>query len=467
MRKWISLFLACMLMGCPGSQPVTDNRPLSKEPPQPIAVKPFSFGQPQIVLMVTGGGNGIMEVCNCSGPMPGGLSRRSGMVISYRNAFPNTVVLDAGDAFWRSGEHTVNEFVLEGFRQIGYDAMVLGDQEWSLPAGPLRKTLLPGKMEYLSSTVSDGAMSGGQSGPPLVKVIKREFGGAKLAIVSDLRPQWKLLWPADRKGQLQFAQEWDLPAQIDQLHQARYVVGVVCHGDDDAIKETAASCNADFFIHGHKSRTLDKLDNINGRPVLNARGADHVSVLGIQLKPDGTIANLEFRLERVDKPWPIDDRLLQTYKDYTQVAMKAALNTAPRPGLEYASSDQCSACHKAQFKHWSQSKHSTAYQTLLRVKRAGDPACVGCHTSGFGTTKGFSTIDSTPQLAGVNCQDCHQMDFSSHKNDRAKSPPPTAATCKACHTEVTSPQFVFAKQVDKIRCPLGKPKGAVAALPGH
>jgi hypothetical protein len=452
MRKLVVFVLACMLAGCPGS-PSGQERLLSKNPPSPIPVKPFTFGQPQIVLLATGGGNGVLEMCDCSGPMPGGLSRRSGLVLSYRAAFPNVVLIDTGDAFWRSGDHPANEFILHGFNQIGYDAMVLGDQEWMASGSRVHSLFAPGKMQYLSTTVSEASAPQGQ--PPLatVKVVKREFPKGKIAILSDLRPQWNLLWSSQQTARLDFAKRGELAAQVDQLHKEGYIVAVVCHGDDEALKQTAGQCAADFFLHGHKSRVQDKLLNIDGRPVVNVKGSEVVAVLGIQVKDDGKLANLEYRLEKVEKPWPIDDRLLQSYKDYSKVSMQAAMATQTKPGLEYAGSARCGHCHQAIYENWKKTAHSHAYETLVRVKRTDDPACISCHTSGFGTTKGFSTIQKTPELVNVNCQDCHRVDFTRHAKNHVTPPPITEATCRTCHTDVTAPKFNFEIHRSKIRCP--------------
>lgn len=452
MRKFSILALACLLSGCPAPTSNEVERPLSKDAPQPVAVKPFASGQPQIVLLVTGGGNGLLEVCNCSGPMPGGLSRRSGLAISYRAAFPNVVMIDAGDAFWRSGDHPANEFVLHGLGQIGYDALTLGDQEWMAADQRTHALFAPGKLEYLSTTVSE-APAAGRAPLPVTRVVKRDFGAAKLAILSDLRPQWNLLWSPEQLKKLNFAPPNELPGLVDQLHKEGYVVAVICHGDAAALKETADSCAADFFIHGHKSKAETSLLSISGRPVLNARGSEFVGALGIWTKPQGGLANLEYRLETVDKPFPIDDRVLQTYKEYTKVAMQQALAANPRPGLEYASSAQCGHCHKAIYENWKKTQHSHAYQTLVDVKRTADPACISCHTSGFGTQKGFVTIEKTPGLANVNCQDCHPVDFTSHARKPAKLPPVTEETCRKCHTDVTSPKFSYTPMRKIIQCP--------------
>ena len=74
-----------------------------------------------------------------------------------------------------------------------------------------------------------------------------------------------------------------------------------------------------------------------------------------------------------------------------------------------------------------------------------------CHSSGFGVAGGFRTQQDTPQLAGVNCQDCHRLDV---EKGRCKMPAPKVAkdTCELCHTPVNSPRFDFEPYRRRVGC---------------
>jgi len=482
MARRIWFILLCCLPGCPGGQ---DGSPPG--PPAPVGVPPFALGTPDLVLLITGGGNGMMEVCNCSGPMPGGLARRSGLVLSYRSAFPSTFVLDAGDAFWITGDDVRNEYLLHAYRQIGYDSLVLGDQEWSASPARLRKMLSPGPMEYLSTTVglalssveraaatssapaSSQAVEGGQA--PLARAVKRDFGSVKLAVLCDLPRRSLLFLPNEQLRAMTFAGPEELARQARELHRDGYVVVVVCHGDDEALKVTAdaclsaaggGSCPVDLFIRGHAAKPARELLTVAGRPVVKVGGSEYVTALAMKLGPDGRIGGLEQRLEVVDQRWPIDGRLIRTYQAYCGVAMREALGAARKKGLDYVPSDQCGKCHLAQYQRWAKTEHAGAYEPLVKVKRTGDPSCLTCHTTGFGTENGFHTLQETPKLAGVNCQDCHRFDMSRHSPGSAFRPPrPAQDTCQTCHTPVTDPRFDFSAKLPKVACPSTRPAGPV------
>lgn len=456
MQKRISILLATVLAGAAGS--LAADKPLSKEPPKPVPVKPFALGAPDVVLLVSGGDNGMLEVCDCPGKMPGGLSRRSGLAISYRAAFPHVFMIDQGNGFTRGGDTLFNDFHTHGLRKIGYDAVVLGDNEWSVQGTRLQTIFTQGVMAYLSTTVQEKAPPADKKPLPLVPFVAKQLGAVKLAVVSDLREEWKPMIPRTRLGELAFDKA-ALAAQVDRLHKEGWFVVVVCHGDKAALDQTVASCpEADLFIRGQRAEALKTLDTVAGKPLVTVWGHEYVGALALKLTPEGKLDKAEYRRETVGPEWPIDERLLQTYRDYCEVAMRALLAEKPKPGPVFFASRQCGTCHKTQYANWQPSKHAEAYKTLVREKRTDDPACLSCHTTGLGTIKGFITPEKTPMLAGVNCQDCHAMDAAAHlKIPKAYPKPVTDATCRVCHTEVTDPTFDFAKRAKEYHCPKGKP----------
>ena len=411
------------------------------------------MGAPDIVLLITGGTNGKLEVCNCSGPMPGGLARRSGLIRSYRAAFRNTFLLDAGDLFWIEPKAVQNPFVLKAYRQVGYDAIVLGDQEWAAPSDTLGEWLSAEPTPALSSTIEPAE---GQKPVPLVRAVRREWGPVKLAVLSDIRRDAFLFLPRQRLEGLKFSPEADLVRRAEQLRRDGFVVVVVAHGDDECLARTARSIPADLIIRGHTRRSEKKLLRVAGTPVAKVGSADWVGVVAMKLA-GGRVAAMEYRLELVDSHWPLDVRLLQTYQAYAHAAMRRMLNKKRVKGLDYVPSATCGKCHEAAYRKWRSGPHAGAYKTLSRVGNTGDPNCLMCHTTGFGTEKGFYTIKKTPELAGVHCQNCHRGNASDHPKEAFSYPNIDENVCTTCHTPVTDPGFEIKARLPKVRCPRGGP----------
>ncbi len=405
------------------------------------------MGTPDLVLLVTDSTNGVLEPCNCATGMMGGLSRRSGLVRSYRAAYPDLVLVDTGDAF-RVGHprDPRNAFMLRAYRQIGYDAVVLADQEWSAAPSELRELLTKGPPEFLSTTANLA-----ESPLPVVRIVKRTRGKMKLAILSDTpRASPPLLTPEVAK-RLAFATRKRLADEVAKLKREGCIVVVASHGFDAEAEQLARSTGAHLVIQGHY-RTGDAVpERLPNPPVLRVGDMEYVTVLAWKMRGGGVV-DFEFRRELVDKRWPMDDALWKTYEDYTRVALSYAAKAKASDGMVYTSSAACGACHEPQLAAYKASGHAHAYETLLRVGRDGDPECLSCHTTGFESTSGFDSIRTTPELANVNCQDCHGFSMREHDAEGFKAPKVEAAACTRCHTPTADPHFDFATRRAKAGC---------------
>jgi len=441
-RDLLTILAVVALSGCDGRTVRPKPAPnLADRPLVPARVKRFAMGRPDLVLLVTGGTNGMMETCNCSGPMPGGLARRSGLACSYRAAFDSVFLLDTGDVFWIEPADIRNGYVLQGYGQIGYDAVVLGDQEWaSEDLGPL---LSRADISYLASNVNPSGLA---PRPGVKPVVVREFGEVKLAVLSYVAPEAFRFTVGKVIERLTLTSAADLAKRVATLQRGGHVVVVVAHGEVEQVEQIAAGSGADLVIRGHTTRCAEALTRVGSTPVAKIGGYQYVGVLAMKVGRAGRIDAIEYRVEVVSEHWPLDTRLIQTYQAYAHVAMRRALDVQRAAGLKYVPSATCGACHKKQYAPWSASAHSRAYKTLQRAGRTGDPNCVTCHTSGFGTENGFYTLDKTPKLAGVNCQDCHRFDITAdHKSESFKHTRPrvTDEVCTTCHTPITDPRDHF------------------------
>jgi len=147
----------------------------------------------------------------------------------------------------------------------------------------------------------------------------------------------------------------------------------------------------------------------------------------------------------------------------------------------YIGTKNCKKCHIKQWKSWSETKMADAFETLkpgVDVERKAelgldpevdyttDEACVRCHVTGFGKEGGFTSIEATPDLAGVGCEMCHgagagytQDGYMTLKNKEYKRAdligvglvhPVDEAVCTQCHNEqVPIPDYTFDYEAKK------------------
>ena len=124
---------------------------------------------------------------------------------------------------------------------------------------------------------------------------------------------------------------------------------------------------------------------------------------------------------------------------------------APYEGASYVLSETCRKCHEEAYRVWEETKHARAFQVLVERHQDYNPACVGCHSTGFRRPTGFKNINSTPTLANVHCEACHGPG-KGHPEKAGKGYGQAGTdTCRVCHTVENSPSFDPAAYRFKIR----------------
>ena len=149
---------------------------------------------------------------------------------------------------------------------------------------------------------------------------------------------------------------------------------------------------------------------------------------------------------------------------------------------DYVGTKNCRKCHIKQWKSWSETKMSQAFESLkpgvdTEVKEqlgldpqadyTADEACVSCHVTGWGKASGFTSVEDTPELAGIGCEACHgaggtytQDGYMTLKNKEYKradlvgvglTDPIDESVCVQCHNEdVPIPDYTFDFATKKI-----------------
>jgi predicted CXXCH cytochrome family protein len=111
----------------------------------------------------------------------------------------------------------------------------------------------------------------------------------------------------------------------------------------------------------------------------------------------------------------------------------------------YAGAATCLQCHIDTHNNWANTKHAHAIESLRNIGQEGNSRCVACHTVGYGARTGFQDVDTTPQLAGVQCENCHgpAANHAANPADPTVTPMKTvsAVVCGGCHTGAHHPTF--------------------------
>ncbi len=144
------------------------------------------------------------------------------------------------------------------------------------------------------------------------------------------------------------------------------------------------------------------------------------------------------------------------------------LPAASVEGADYQGANKCKMCHKKEHTSWLDTKHAHAFEALtsgdpekqktqaaaLGVTLSGpasaNPACIGCHVTGYQLPGGYPPADTskTASYAAVGCEMCHGPSSKHTAAEKGQkhnfiSIPKTEAMCRDCHTKAMSPNFAF------------------------
>ena len=114
------------------------------------------------------------------------------------------------------------------------------------------------------------------------------------------------------------------------------------------------------------------------------------------------------------------------------------------PAPKYAGYKACLTCHLNVCRYETNTPHASAFNNLPGSQKA-NPSCLVCHTVGYGLPTGFVSESATPQLAGVQCENCH----GPAANHAAAPDDPTviprvdlaAQICGGCHNGSHQPTY--------------------------
>lgn len=110
------------------------------------------------------------------------------------------------------------------------------------------------------------------------------------------------------------------------------------------------------------------------------------------------------------------------------------------PAPQYAGSKVCITCHSSICSFETNTLHAAAFTNAAFVNLGGqnNASCLPCHTVGFGLPTGFVSLAATPQLAGVQCENCHgpAARHAAAEDDPALRPRVelAATVCGGCHS---------------------------------
>ena len=419
------------------------------------------------VLLAVGDLRGEIKPCGCSpqGQM-GGLPRR----LSYLEGAlaaggQSTVLVDLGNNFpppSPQGRLKV-DLIQQMLARFPPDAILPGPNELALGLGALAKSL-----PYLVSNDEIGKSF--QTQRTLLRA------GIHIGLFGYLSPE--LVY---QKSQQKFRLSpvsagllagWRKISQA-QGHQRRVLL---FRGNDSELALVVRSGFFDAIVAGNPGS--DEMNQVVERKAAGQRIAQvptkgqgllrmALTKAGAKSTPSATVDWLKGNFpDHADAKAPFE-----AYDRKVKALFFAKLETMKKQEAEspFLGAEACKDCHARPYAVWRTSRHATALPTLEKVGKRFDPECLVCHVVGM-DVGGFLSKGLTPQLAGVQCENCHGPGRAHGLNPKANrtgfntrrisgrrgglaaglTEKVGEATCRGCHMGSHSPAFDFKTYWPKI-----------------
>lgn len=424
---------------------VAGEKPAKKEVPEYVdkAPPPMLRGwtKPKAAMVLSGDIRGYLEPCGCSSRQSGGFARRADLFEQLRAKGWAVTGFDLGGTLKRSREHDQIKFtkILSGMRYMKYSAMGLSPAElrmgaerlmsWHEPDGDA-----PGNgLAFVSANII--FFDNPDQGTPLPYRIT-EINGVKIGVTSVLGDFYRDQVIVNPKNQNDAGQPIKVVPPIPALQavvakmkaEKPDLMVLLSYGKIEESTQFAKEVPGFDVVltAGGAEEPVERAELIGKSMLVEVGGkGKHVAVLGYY--PDAE-QKLKFELIDLDKfrfkNNPDMVHLMQEFQDELQEADLAVKEQAVlhASGASYLGAKKCGECHKKAFAKWSTTKHSHAYESLIKgrpdypgkwVARNHDVECLACHVTGWDPQEvvpfesGFRSPMLTPHLVGQQCENCH------------------------------------------------------------
>ena len=421
----------------------------------------------QVSIVFTGEENGYLKPCGCTGGQLGGIARRYELIESLKTNGHIVLPVSLGDLAKYSGRQSEIkiETMLKTMDMMGYVVHNIGENDLVMDSGLLYYLFQMYNVEFITANVKFINNSEIDIKPYLIKKIvtkEFEFRVGFLGILSPLVVENELLNieitdPVDALIPIveKIREDVDIIILLAhvELDDAEYIANkfpeidviIIAHGEEDP--ETSLKMVNDTLITS--SIKYGKYAGI----VKFCREREKWQILPGK---DGKLVEMVPVDERFNNRPSKVDALIAEYKSV--VMQEDLLGQHQRvelaKGEQYEGNTSCGACHPVIFKHWKNTKHFVAYETLENGGDQHDPECVKCHVVGLDYTTGFQDVRKTPELKGVGCESCHGFGSMHIEDTSIPYDKIYKMECLKCHDPENSPRFDFLSYWEKIKHPV-------------
>ncbi len=380
------------------------------------------------------------------------------MVDSLRGAFPDLLLVDAGDVFGgiSDPEKRKAEVLLRSMGVMGYDALCLGEIELNWGSDFLIDAAREAKVPLVCANLINN-----RTKKPLVDpylIVKK--GKLKVAVVGLLDDVLVLANASSGSDSLVIEDPMKVAHElIPGLKRKVDAVVVLSHlGYAKSSKLALEIPEVDAIVIGHNpSVSMEARQEGDALVMMTGTRGQYVGYLLMRFAGGERLETYESKLIPLDGRIKLHSLVQGFIEDYNKQERKVSEERGRREREDilsqsgqdrYLGEETCRRCHDSKYSVVAQMDHARAYESLAKSHSDGLPECLGCHTTGYGEPTGFVAATSLPDLRNVQCESCHGRG-TGHKRDGSYAQV-SERKCLVCHTKERSPEFSYSAYSRKI-----------------
>ena len=401
----------------------------------------------EITIIYSGSSNGVLESCQCPGNLYGGLVNRLAAIDSLRKIYPEAIVIDLGDFLPALPDSLKSRYIVKAMDEFAFDAIGVGDQEFVQGKDFIIDSDLPLISLCLTEPVNGKHL--------FITGRTMERQGNLVWLTSLIKPELFRFYPDSIANSIKVSDPETTLKEYRLLSSFIPDLTIVLShmGYDNDINFLKQNPDIDVLFSGH-SQVLLNTPEKHGETILAAPGknGEDLGVLHLKISGKGKISGFTHEMIPL-KAEIVGESIIirQLINEYNEDLREELRRKAIAGGRKFKGTSFCAECHQEEYEDWKKSVHAGAYETIHELGKYEESNCIDCHTTGFGYPGGFDNIETTPDMAGVGCEECHRIPKSENfEGGEHHALPVIDKWCTRCHKEPHIISFDFKDKRSRI-----------------
>jgi len=337
-------------------------------------------------------------------------------------------------------------FVAEMMKELGYDAVTLGETEARLGGDLFRALAADAALPLVSANLRD-VKTGKRLMPPS-RLVERQGVRIGFTAVSMRDPDAMQAIGVDCADPVE-----SLKDVLPGLRAKCDVLILIARMGLPEARDLSASVKEkiDVVVVGNGVSGSGPVEAEDGGSVFVQCGnrGQSIGTASIYLPSDGNGLRIVGDSVVLDRDVPEDADTQRIVDEFTanlndSLARESVLKVArdaSADGEYYVGVENCKSCHPREFELWRETPHADAFNTLVLAQSEALPECFRCHVTGSRADAGYDpAAEDADDLVNVQCEVCHDRG-SRHARDGSYGRSLLMESCVKCHDPEHSPDY--------------------------